>query len=241
MISPKYNLISELTIRIILAILYLALEKWIHPFTRIIARPAWDRILYPHKSNTIPIWLVAVLGVIIPIIFLLITHLWHRSYLSEKDVKAMSKENNQQSPKRESYLAKFNRHNFYAADLIDMFWSYSLAILVNGLITNIIKLLVGRPRPDFFNRCYPDIDIYNSVAVRNKLDGLTNLNNLACTGDAHEINEGRKSFPSGHTSSSFAAFVFVSFYIWGKCLAFSKQGHMQSWRYIAGFPTFLLA
>lgn len=62
------------------------------------------------------------------------------------------------------------------------------AHLSTFIITNICKSFVGKLRPDFIERCDP-------------------IDNL-CTGDKSEISEGRKSFPSGHTSTINCAFGF---------------------------------
>ncbi|KAL1806985.1 hypothetical protein ACET3Z_030053 [Daucus carota] len=47
--------------------------------------------------------------------------------------------------------------------------------------------------------------------------------NVVCHGITNEIREGRKSFPSGHASWSFAGLGFLSFYLAGKLKAFDQK------------------
>ncbi|XP_043695251.1 lipid phosphate phosphatase 2-like isoform X2 [Telopea speciosissima] len=88
-------------------------------------------------------------------------------------------------------------------------------ILLTAVLTDAIKDAVGRPRPDFFWRCFPDgKELYD------------NLGNVICHGKASDIREGHKSFPSGHTSWSFAGLGFLSLYLSGKLKAFDRKGHV---------------
>ena len=57
-------------------------------------------------------------------------------------------------------------------------------------VVSLVKSQVGRLRPDFLARCVP-------------VNGV-------CTGVASVVEEGRRSFPSGHSALSFSALGFVS-------------------------------
>ncbi|KAI5677492.1 hypothetical protein M9H77_08442 [Catharanthus roseus] len=89
------------------------------------------------------------------------------------------------------------------------------AVLITAVITDSLKNATGRPRPDFFWRCFPDGQ-----------DKYDKWGNVDCHGKKSDIREGHKSFPSGHTSWSFAGLAFLSFYLSGKIKAFDRQGHV---------------
>ncbi|KAK6115114.1 hypothetical protein DH2020_007383 [Rehmannia glutinosa] len=89
------------------------------------------------------------------------------------------------------------------------------AVLITGVLTDSIKNAVGRPRPNFFWRCFPD-----------GRDEYDRWGNVVCHGKASEIKEGHKSFPSGHTSWSFAGLGFLALYLAGKIKCFDGRGHV---------------
>ncbi|XP_018580044.1 phospholipid phosphatase 5 [Anoplophora glabripennis] len=86
-------------------------------------------------------------------------------------------------------------------DLRNQFYGISLAYGINAVLTALLKVIIGRPRPNFFYRCFPDgvgIDIQN------------------CTGDWGSQMDGRKSFPSAHSSFSFTGMVYITLYMFNE-------------------------
>ena len=91
---------------------------------------------------------------------------------------------------------------------LDELLAFSGTLVLNGVVTNILKLSVGRPRPDFISRCKPVSSSWEADPI--------------CTGAVADFQEGYKSFPSGHASWSFATVLFLSLYLAGKFKALSQ-------------------
>ncbi|KAF4121403.1 diacylglycerol diphosphate phosphatase / phosphatidate phosphatase [Geosmithia morbida] len=84
----------------------------------------------------------------------------------------------------------------------------AISVTLTAFLTDIIKNAVGRPRPDLLARCNPAGDL----PIGSPLDIS------ACTTphDSHRLQDGWRSFPSGHSSFSFAGLGFTSLYLAGQ-------------------------
>lgn len=94
-------------------------------------------------------------------------------------------------------------------DTTQSFLAWTLALSINAFVTETVKLAIGRPRPDFFYRCFPDGKMTEK---------------LTCTEVTRDIIDGRKSFPSGHSSFSFSSMGFLSLWLCGR-LGALKRGN----------------
>lgn len=93
-----------------------------------------------------------------------------------------------------------------------------LSLALAGSLTEVVKITVGRPRPDVISRCNPD---------SGTVDPTFGLSTVAIChqSDRHILNDGFRSFPSGHSSLSFAGLTFLSLYTAGKLHLFDTRGH----------------
>ena len=72
------------------------------------------------------------------------------------------------------------RKSLIAAEVTDILLGYSFAILLTLIITVLGKNLVGKPRPDYFNRCFPCVDLNNYNEIISFLDKMDDLPNFEC-------------------------------------------------------------
>lgn len=115
-------------------------------------------------------------------------------------------------------------------DLHNGLLGFVLAQALTLTITTIVKCTVGRPRPDLIDRCQP---VPGSANARPY--GLVTDHICSVGVDNKILRDGFRSFPSGHASTSFAGFTYLSLYLAGKLHLFDRRGHaVTAW--LCGTP-----
>jgi diacylglycerol diphosphate phosphatase/phosphatidate phosphatase len=105
-----------------------------------------------------------------------------------------------------------------------------LTFVLNGVVTNLIKIWLGRPRPDFVARCIPQAGTPLNEPVG--IEVCTNTNMA-------ELYEGLKSTPSGHSSTSFSGLLYLSLWLCGQMSA-ARQG-AEVYKGLISFSPLVLA
>ncbi|KAG6360996.1 hypothetical protein INS49_009215 [Diaporthe citri] len=103
-------------------------------------------------------------------------------------------------------LTGASRHKHHVAVL-----GLAIALILTSFLTDTVKNTVGRPRPDLVARCKPA-----PGTPENKLVGVD-----VCTETRHHVlHDGWRSFPSGHSSFSFAGLGYLSLFLAGQVRLF---------------------
>ncbi|GAA5821328.1 hypothetical protein JCM3770_006249 [Rhodotorula araucariae] len=99
-----------------------------------------------------------------------------------------------------------------------------LSVSLTTVFTQAVKVTVGRPRPDLINRCQPVADAANRAVY-----GLATVD-ICTVQTGHIIDDGFKSFPSGHSSFAWAGLLYLSLYLCGKMHIMDRRGHaFKAW------------
>ncbi|PVH96405.1 PAP2 domain-containing protein [Periconia macrospinosa] len=96
----------------------------------------------------------------------------------------------------------------------------ALSLATAFMITQGMKLLFGKPRPDLLSRCQPDLSRIQQTAL-NPVGATFNPNWILVTADIctqtdMDLNDGFKSFPSGHASFSWAGLLYLTLFLASK-------------------------
>ncbi|GKZ23933.1 hypothetical protein AbraIFM66951_009130 [Aspergillus brasiliensis] len=91
---------------------------------------------------------------------------------------------------------------------------FLIALMLTSLITDIIKNAAGRPRPDLISRCLPRKGTPQDMLVSWTVCTQTN---------EHILQEGWRSFPSGHSSFSFGGLGYMSLFLSGQMHVFRPR------------------
>lgn len=96
-----------------------------------------------------------------------------------------------------------------------------LSLAIAFFITSGTKNIFGKPRPDMLARCNPDLsDIAAHVVGGYGKDisaRWTLVSSTICqTTDISSLNDGFRSFPSGHSSFSFSGLLYLSLFLCSK-------------------------
>ncbi|KAJ5223888.1 hypothetical protein N7468_008430 [Penicillium chermesinum] len=89
-----------------------------------------------------------------------------------------------------------------------------VSLMLTTFVTDIIKNAVGRPRPDLLSRCKPARGTPNDQLVSWTVCTETRL---------HILQEGWRSFPSGHSSFSFGGMGYLCFFLCGQMHVFRPR------------------
>ncbi|KAM3085789.1 hypothetical protein ACMFMG_002851 [Clarireedia jacksonii] len=106
-------------------------------------------------------------------------------------------------------ISKANLHKWHVTML-----GFFIGLVLTSFITDVIKNAVGRPRPDLISRCKPAPGTPDNKLVT--IDVCTET-------DPHTLQDGWRSFPSGHSSFAFAGLGFLALFIAGQTHVFRPR------------------
>jgi membrane-associated phospholipid phosphatase len=174
--------------------------NYIKPFNRPFS-PVDLNISYPFKTHeTIPTWLLMVVGLVIPAgVTFLVCLIFVPGPTASRG-----------TPKALIWRRKMWEWN-------TAWMGLALALATAFMITQGMKLLFGKPRPDLLSRCQPDFTRIRETTV-NQVGGQVGeifdaawvlVTSDICTNTDDDIlQDGFKSFPSGHASCKLHYSVF---------------------------------
>lgn len=109
------------------------------------------------------------------------------------------------------YSEQYYKIHFIQISLLGLWLTFSITCV----FTDILKVWIGRPRPDFLARCGPKLGT--------PMDELVDVSVCSAPlGDMY-LKDGMKSCPSGHSSVGFSCLGYLSLWLYGQLKAFHRR------------------
>lgn len=120
----------------------------------------------------------------------------------------------------------------------------ALSLVLAWFFTQGMKNMFGKPRPDLLARCEPDIDgaadfVIGGFAGENVLGRLYSAD-ICQSNDKEKLDDGFRSYPSGHASSAAAGLVYLSLFLASKfavTIPFAPSGSTSTTAAYSAFPS----
>ncbi|KAI2616578.1 acid phosphatase/Vanadium-dependent haloperoxidase [Hypoxylon sp. NC1633] len=127
----------------------------------------------------------------------------------------------------------------------------ALSLVSAWIITQGMKNLFGKPRPDLLSRCQPDLaNVMNYVvgfhtpaddgSLNGPYNGQLVSADICKNPDKHLLDDGFRSYPSGHASSAAAGLIYLSFFLASKfaiTIPFVPQASSNDTGTVTAFPS----
>jgi membrane-associated phospholipid phosphatase len=119
-----------------------------------------------------------------------------------------------------------------------------LSLVSAWFFTQGMKNMFGKPRPDMLSRCEPDLENAAKYVVGGVVSSQSPLWQLYSADickqtDRHKLDDGFRSYPSGHSSSAAAGLIYLSLFLASKfavTIPFVVPGSTTSQSHVA-FPS----
>ncbi|CAH0724198.1 unnamed protein product, partial [Brenthis ino] len=186
--SLLWHLLIDLPILLLVAAVCILLEVGALPSRRSGFRCNDPDLSFPHTGDTISISLVATITVIVPYLIM-----WAIETILHRD---------------DEYTIKKNKLYASAKTAAFIYRDYIYGAVLNLTVLEVVKCVVGSPRPTFFDLCEPD--------KARTCNGSEYVSSFTCTSTKFsrylQIDSSR-SFPSAHTSLSVYSGLFLAWYL----------------------------
>ncbi|EMD91730.1 hypothetical protein COCHEDRAFT_1194482 [Bipolaris maydis C5] len=179
--------------------------EYVEPFRRPFS-PVDLNISYPYQtSEMIPTWLLVIVSLVAPAgIIMVVCLVFVPGPTAERG-----------TPKALIWRRKLWEWNTGWMGL-------ALSLATAFLITQGMKNLFGKPRPDLLSRCKPDLNRIADFAINPVVGDIFDpawvlVTSGICTQTDNDLlKDGFKSFPSGHSSFSWAGLLYLTLFLASK-------------------------